>query len=692
MSLDPMLRVVTELARDILGSHQAVAMAAPDHKWSAIRTAVALSPEFHLQGERPVLRDRSCLLSLLSSMRGAVRIPRGQTGTRFRELFATDRPERAGWLAAPLTSRDGRNMGLLHLLEKEEGDFTAEDEAILTQLAQMSSVAIENAINAEAREANRMKDEFLTTLSHELRTPLSAILGWVRLLGSGRLDSDRSAHALEVIERNVLAQTKLIDDLLDVSRVITGKLRLQLKPCTLSDVVMAAIEAMRPAAEGREIQTRFQNLLADGEDRITGDPDRLQQIVWNLISNAIKFTPPRGRVDVTLLSQDGQFEIAVADTGQGMSSDFLTHAFDRFRQADASTTRSQGGLGIGLAIARHLAELHGGSISAESQGPGRGSVFRVHLPAVAVSLKFAAGQLTMSPELQKEILPETTDLSGFTVMVVEDENDSRELISEILRSAGAVVRPVASAAEAMAGIAAALPDVIVSDIGMPVEDGNAMIRRIRLLPPDKGGHTPAVALSAYAREEDRIRSLSAGFQMHLPKPFEPADLTSAILRLATRSIFAALAPWPPNERSSHAATEASGAPAAGGAPRILVIEDDADSREGLRELLQSWGHEVDAADNGPLGIQRALDNRPDLVLIDIGLPGLDGYGVAQRLRAHLSRDDIFLVALTGRVGPEDHAQAIASGFDAYLPKPIDCQRLGSILAARSRASPTTPGT
>jgi len=692
LSLDPMLRVVTELARDILGSHQAVAMAAPDHKWSAIRTAVALSPEFLLQGERPVLRDRSCLLSLLSSMRGVVRIPRGQTGTRFRELFATDRPERAGWLAAPLTSRDGRNMGLLHLLEKEEGDFTAEDEAILTQLAQMSSVAIENAINAEAREANRMKDEFLTTLSHELRTPLSAILGWVRLLGSGRLDSDRSAHALEVIERNVLAQTKLIDDLLDVSRVITGKLRLQLKPCTLSDVVMAAIEAMRPAAEGREIQTRFQNLLADGDDRITGDPDRLQQIVWNLISNAIKFTPPRGRVDVTLLSQDGQFEIAVADTGQGMSSDFLTHAFDRFRQADASTTRSQGGLGIGLAIARHLAELHGGSISAESQGPGRGSVFRVHLPAVAVSLKFAAGQLTMSPELQKEILPETTDLSGFTVMVVEDENDSRELISEILRSAGAVVRPVASAAEAMAGIAAALPDVIVSDIGMPVEDGNAMIRRIRLLPPDKGGHTPAVALSAYAREEDRIRSLSAGFQMHLPKPFEPADLTSAILRLATRSIFAALAPWPPNERSSHAATEASGAPAAGGAPRILVIEDDADSREGLRELLQSWGHEVDAADNGPLGIQRALDNRPDLVLIDIGLPGLDGYGVAQRLRAHLSRDDIFLVALTGRVGPEDHAQAIASGFDAYLPKPIDCQRLGSILAARSRISPTTPRT
>ncbi len=684
LSLEPMLRVVTELARDILGSHQAVAVAAPDHKWSSIRTATALSPAVALRGERAVLRDRSCLLSLLSSMRGAVRITRGQFGTRWRDLFANDRPERAGWLAAPLTSRDGRNMGLIHLLEKEDSDFSEEDESILTQLAQMSSVAIENAVNAEAREANRMKDEFLTTLSHELRTPLSAILGWVRLLGSGRLDAGRSAHAVQVIERNVLAQTKLIDDLLDVSRVITGKLRLQLKPCALSEVVTAAMESMRPAAEGREIQTRFENSLPEGDDRITGDPDRLQQIVWNLVSNAIKFTPPRGSVDVTLARQNGQFEITVADTGPGMSPEFLVHAFDRFRQADASTTRAHGGLGIGLAIARHLVELHGGSISAESDGPGLGSIFRVSLPAVAVSLKAIEGKIAASPELRRAAEAESTDLSGFTVMVVEDESDARELIAEIIRSAGAAVRPMGSAAEAIAALENTAPDVIVSDIGMPGEDGNSLIRRIRLFPAERGGHTPAVALSAYAREEDRIRSLSAGFQMHLPKPFEPADLTAAILRLATRSGFAAFSPAA--EEGPAAGTKTSAGLAPAGPPRVLVIEDDPDSREGLRELLESWGHQVDAADNGPQGIQRALDNKPDLVLIDIGLPGLDGYGVAQRLRTQLNRDEVFLVALTGRVGPDDHAQALASGFDAYLSKPIDCQRLGSLLAGRSRAN------
>src|SRR5262249_23118880 len=223
---------------------------------------------------------------------------------------------------------------------------------ILTQLAQMSSIAIENAVNEEAREANRMKDEFLTTLSHELRTPLSAILGWTRLLRSGKLDQGRTDHAVEVIERNVLAQTKLIDDLLDVSRIITGKLRLQLRAAVLSDVVDAAIESMRPAAEAKDIQVWSEKRLRPGEDRIVGDPDRLQQIIWNLISNAIKFTAVRGRVTVDLCRLDDHFEISVTDTGRGMEPEFLERAFERFRQADSSTTRAQGGLGIGLAIAR----------------------------------------------------------------------------------------------------------------------------------------------------------------------------------------------------------------------------------------------------------------------------------------------------------------------------------------------------
>lgn len=671
LSLEPMLRVVTDLARDILGSHQAVAVAAPDHKWSNIRLAVSLSSSYRPAGERVVLRDRACLLSFLSSAHGTVRIPRGHSGSRWSTVLANDRPERLGWIAAPLTSRDGRNMGLIHLLEKDGGDFSEEDESILTQLAQMSSVAIENAVNAEAREANRMKDEFLTTLSHELRTPLSAILGWVRLLRGGHLEPARSHQALEVIERNVLAQTKLIDDLLDVSRIITGKLRLQLRPVTISEVIAAVIESMRPAAEGREIRTRFDNELPPGEDRVVGDPDRLQQIVWNLVSNAIKFTPPRGQVSVTLSRDNEQYMITVADTGRGMTPEFLSHAFDRFRQADATTTRSQGGLGIGLAIARHLVELHGGSISAESEGPDRGARFVVLLPSVAVGLKSVDDRLPSPAPAEAARDHEPPDLSGIRVLVVEDQPDARELLSEILGSAGAEVAAVGSAAEALDRFESSLPDMLVSDIGMPEEDGNSMIRRIRLRAPERGGLIPAIAVSAYAREEDRIRSLSAGFQMHLPKPFEPADLTSAIQQLARRPTGLRLSETPPHPDTGPAAQNPS---------RILIVEDDADSREGLRELLEAWGYTVDVAESGPQGIERAIGNRPAIVLIDIGLPSLDGYGVAQRLRTHLGKDDIFLVALTGRVGPDDYRQAVASGFDAYLSKPINYQKLGALLA------------
>ena len=311
------------------------------------------------------------LLRLLSSTRGVLRSPNPGAPAEW-ESFLSPEASRRGWLAAPLTGRDGRTIGLLHLLERREGAFSPEDDAVLTQLAQMSSIAIENAMNAEAREANRMKDEFLTTLSHELRTPLSAILGWTRLLRADRRGSRRVMEGLEIIERNVMAQTRLIDDLLDVSRIITGKLRLQVQPTSLAEIIEAAMESMRPAAEGKEIQLRFENRLGTAADRIIGDPDRLQQVIWNLISNSIKFTPARGRVEVTLERQDGEFAIAVVDTGRGMTPEFLAQAFDRFRQADSSTSRSHGGLGIGLAIARHLTELHGGSIAAESGGTDRG--------------------------------------------------------------------------------------------------------------------------------------------------------------------------------------------------------------------------------------------------------------------------------------------------------------------------------
>ncbi|MFY9551329.1 MAG: response regulator [Thermoanaerobaculia bacterium] len=662
------LQVVADFARDILGVHQAVAVAAPEEKWSAARSAVSLSPQCEEAGERPVLRDRAALVALLSTIGGPVWRPRGEEISDWDRYLSGGRSAEAGWLAAPLTGRDGRPMGLLHVLDRCEGDFREDDASVLTQLAQMSSIAIENALNAEAREANRMKDEFLTTLSHELRTPLAAIVGWTRLLRSGRLDPERTGGALEVIERNVLAQTKLIDDLLDVSRIITGKLRLSLQPATLSAVIGAAMDSMRPAADGKQIEMRFENQVAAEEDRILGDPDRLQQIIWNLISNSIKFTPAWGRVTVALRRRDGEFEVEVGDTGQGMSQEFLAHAFDRFWQADSSRTRSHGGLGIGLAIARHLTELHGGSIAAESPGQGLGSRFRVLLPSVALGIERAARREPAPRSAAPEREPGS--LAGVKVLLVEDQWDSRDLMAEILRSAGCEVEAAGSVPEALEAIKSVRPDVLVSDIGMPGEDGYSLLRKIRQGSNLQTRVIPALAVSAYAREEDRIRSLSAGFQMHLAKPFEPVDLLIAVSRLAHREAPGST----PFEESSSSR------------PQILVVEDNEDVREGLRELLESSGYLVDVAEDGIKGIERALTGRPRVALVDLGLPGLDGYAVAERIRSLLPREEVTLVALTGRTHPDDLHRAVASGFDDYLSKPISFEKLDALLATRFAVS------
>jgi len=658
------LQVVADFARDILGVHQAVAVAAPEEKWSAARTAVARSAAYEGAGMSSGLQPTASIVAFLSSTYGPVLRPRGPEASPWDRFLVDDEPARAGWLAAPLTGRDGRPFGMLHVLDRCEGDFREDDASVLTQLAQLSSIAIENAVNAEAREANRMKDEFLTTLSHELRTPLAAIVGWTRLLRSGRLDSERTGSALEVIERNVVAQTKLIDDLLDVSRIITGKLRLAVQAAPLSAAIGAAMDSMRPAADGKQIEMRLENHVPPGEDRILGDPDRLQQIIWNLISNSIKFTPAGGRVTVSLESRDRDFEIAVSDTGQGMTPEFLACAFDRFRQADSSMTRSQGGLGIGLAIARHLTELHGGSIAAESPGPGQGSQFRVRLPSVALGVERAD-----RPEPERRAATaerEHRSLAGVRVLVAEDQWDSRDLMAEILRSAGAIVEVAGSVREALESLPAFRPDVLVSDIGMPGEDGYSLVRKIRRDADAQTRAIPALAVSAYAREDDRIRSLSAGFQMHVAKPFEPEELLAAISRLVYRDGSAAASP------------EVS--PALGA--KILVIEDHADVRDGLRALLEAEGYVVDVAENGFDGIERALAGRPGMALVDLGLPRLDGYGVAERLRTLLPREAIVLVALTGRGHPDDLDRIVSSGFDEYLAKPIAFEKLSTLIASR----------
>ena len=663
LSLERMLQVVASHARDILGAQQAVAVTAADQKWSAAKTGLSLSPEWEPLGERPVLRDRAALLALLSRSRTPLRVPRGEASEfSWPELFARGGDYDRGWLAVPLAGRDGRNMGLLHLLEKRGGDFTPEDEAILIQFAQMSAIAIENTLNAEARESNRLKDEFLTTLSHELRTPLSAILGWTRTLRSGQADPDRTGHGLEVIERNVRAQAKLIDDLLDVSRIITGKVRLAVRTVTLNPIIEAAMDAMRPAAEAKEIEIAFERDVLEGEDTVVGDPDRLQQVVWNLFSNAIKFTPQRGRVMVTLARRDALFEIRVSDTGKGIRPDFLEHVFDRFRQADSSTARTHGGLGIGLAIARHLVELHGGTIAAESAGENAGATFTVTLPVVAVGLEGMEEPPRSPDELAPVASRRLADLTGLTALVVEDEPDGRELLTESLKMSGARVEAVASAAEALETLKARVPDVLVSDIGLPGEDGYVLMKRLRRLPEAQGGRIPALAVSAYVREEDRVRARSVGFDGHLAKPFEPADLVSAVARLAGRS----------NGDSSHPESASE-------AVRILVVEDDPDSREGLRELLEVWGHSVEVAESGGEGIEKALRGRPEIALIDIGLPEIDGFEVAQRIREAIGESPMILVALTGYAGAEDRRRALESGFDAHLAKPINAEKLSSLL-------------
>jgi len=422
----------------------------------------------------------------------------------------------------------------MSLLSTTSGRVFARDDLDLAEeLGRRAALAVDNArlyrasqdARAGAEKANRAKDEFLATLSHELRTPLTPILGWTVMLRSGTLDPAAVHRGLEVIERNVRAQTQLIGDLLDVSRIITGKLRLEVSPIAVVPVVEAGVEAVRSSAEAKEITLGME--LPSEMPTIVGDPDRLQQVVWNLVSNAVKFTPQGGRIDVRL-RQDGSFlSLSVTDNGKGIEPEFIPHVFERFRQADSTSTRSHGGLGLGLAIVRHLVELHGGTVYAESGGVGEGSTFTVRLP-LTTPLQGPA------PPKPEPVDPDVR-LDGVRVMVVEDEQDVRDFLRMSLVHYGAEVTAFETSADALVAVEAQRPDVLVSDIGMPGEDGYAFIRRVRALGPDRGGQVPAAALTAYAKGEDGQRVLSAGFQVHLPKPVQPADLANVVATLAGRA-------------------------------------------------------------------------------------------------------------------------------------------------------------
>jgi PAS domain S-box-containing protein len=448
--------------------------------------------------------------------------------------FETVRITKAGELihisltVSPIRDRTGRVVGASKIARDISDRKRADAERIVL-------LARAQAAQADAEAASRTKDEFLTVLSHELRTPLNAIFGWARMLEGGGLDPAMTTRAVDAIRRNAEAQVKLIEDLLDVSRIITGNLRLDIRPVTLPVVIEAALDATRPAAVTKGVELEVD--LDASVPPIMGAADRIQQVAWNLLINAVKFTPRGGRVRVSVERTDADALIVVSDTGQGIARDLLPFVFERFRQGEVGTTRTHGGLGIGLALVRHLVDLHGGSVSAESPGPGLGSTFTVRLPLPTGRVERPAAPLAVLLPAGGRVAPSVAppSLRGLGVLLVDDDQDGLELASVILTNAGAGVRACGSPAAAHEALAAWTPDVAVLDIEMPGQDGFTLLRRLRALTNGRGTAMPALALTAYGRPADRKRALAAGFNLHLAKPVDPTELILAVASLAGRS-------------------------------------------------------------------------------------------------------------------------------------------------------------
>ena len=457
------------------------------------------------------------------------------------------------YLAVPVVSRSREVIGGLFFGHPDRGVFDERAERLVVGIASQAAIAIDNArlyddvrrlaeereqllvaeraARAEMHRVNLLKEEFLANLSHELRTPLNAILGWAQLIATGKVGPQDVEQGMQAIARNARAQAQLIDDLVDMSRIVSGKVRLDVRDTDLSVVVQQAVDTVRPSVEAKEI--RLRQVVDPLLGSVTGDPTRLQQVVWNLLSNAVKFTPRGGRIDVILGRVDSNVEISVNDTGAGIPPEFLPHLFERFRQLDSSATRTSGGLGLGLSIVKQLVELHGGHVRAASAGVGQGASFTVSIPLAAV--RFDEGREPQEPERGERTLGPVVDLSGLRVLVVEDETDARELIKRVLLQFRAEVVTAGNASEGMDVVRSQPPHVIVSDIGMPEVDGYQFLRRVRRLSVDQGGQVPAIALTAFARSEDRTRAMMAGYQVHLAKPIEPRELVATVANVAGRT-------------------------------------------------------------------------------------------------------------------------------------------------------------
>jgi PAS domain S-box-containing protein len=530
-SLDGVLQVITEQARELIGAHQSVTSLTAGEDWAQALHTVTLSDKYAAYRGYSEHLDGTGLYAEVCRTNRSARLTQAEliAHPAFQGFgaHAEGHPPLRGWLAVPLVGRNGRNLGLIQLSDRYEGEFSVEDEAILVQLARLAAVAIENArLIAESQAANRAKDEFLAVMSHELRTPLTAVLGWTQMLRTRKEDAAIRDKGLEVIERNARSLAQLIEDVLDVSRILTGKLTLHRQAVELAGVVQAAVEVVRPRAEQKDVTLAVE--VGSGTGQVTGDPGRLQQVFWNLLVNAVKFTPSGGRVEVQVERGEAEWRVRVKDTGQGIRAEALPHLFERFWQADGSSTREHGGLGLGLAIVRHLAELHGGTVDAESTGLGQGSTFTVRLPVPA---------LLPEPERgagSAEAVAPTLRLDGIRVLLVEDAEDARELITLLLQERGARVSAAAHGREAMQLLESSSPDVLVSDIGLPGEDGHALLKRVREWSEARDHWIPAIALTAYAGAEDARRAYRAGFQVHMAKPLEAEKLVEAVMRLAAR--------------------------------------------------------------------------------------------------------------------------------------------------------------
>jgi PAS domain S-box-containing protein len=528
--------IIDLVARDHTLERVAVSAGAPDTE-ALLLELQQYAPDWHSsQPAAEVLRTRTTMLipavtdeTLVSTSRDA----------RHLEIMRRLGPSSA--IAVPMVTRQ-RTVGAITLVRTSPGHaYGTVDVALAEELARRAALAVDNATlfseadqaRAQAEGANRAKDEFLAVLSHELRTPMNAVYGWARMLQMGQIDSAATPRALDAIVRNAHVQLQLIDDLLDVSRIISGKMRLDIRPVDLPRVLEAALDAVRPAADAKGL--RLQSLIDPGAGPLNGDPDRLQQVVWNLLMNAVKFTPRDGRIQLALQRVNSHVEIVVSDTGAGIRSELLPLIFDRFKQGESGTTRNQGGLGIGLALVRHLVELHGGSVTAESPGEGKGATFRVKLPLVAAFV--ATGHERVHPTArQTPPSYQGPSLRGLRVLVVDDDPDALDLVATILRRAEAEARLCTSPPEALDVLRSWKPHVLVSDIEMPGEDGYSLIRKVRELSGSEGGQIPAVALTAYGRPEDRVRTLSAGYSMHVAKPVDPVELGVIVANLAGRSL------------------------------------------------------------------------------------------------------------------------------------------------------------